>query len=189
MAYNNNNTCLCSYCTAIPKVCLHLSLAPCCPWPCTSIDDDNEPTKRKLVLQETNVSRKKTKKTCNIDVERNWEIKKALTESDTLGVTCRLLIGKKVAEELVVPLLGADVEKGIEVKIWDCDTNTMYYLIFKKFISGSYGFSRNWIKDFVVRRGLKAGDVIGLHWNQYNKCFDFSILEVNQDRHHHCGLC
>ncbi|CAJ2649916.1 hypothetical protein L195_g041309 [Trifolium pratense] len=188
---NNNNVCLCSICTDIPnpKVCLHLSLAPCCPWSCTTINDDdnNEPCtaaimglKRKHVQQQkTNVVSRKKTKTYN---DEDWEIKKVLTESDSFGVTCRLLIGKKLAEELVVPVLVGDVAKGIEVKIWDCDTNTMYFLTFKKFISGSYGFNGNWTKDFVARRGLKTGDLIGLHWDQYNKCFDFSILEVN---HHY----
>ncbi|XP_045797685.1 putative B3 domain-containing protein At1g78640 [Trifolium pratense] len=116
---------------------------------------------------------------CN-DVNINWEIKKVLTESDVLGVTCRLLVGKKCAEAFVVPIFGRDdVENGVNVKIRDYDTHSVHYLVFKKCSSRSYGFGRNWMKEFVSRRGLKGGDMIGLHWDQNNQQFNFSVIEAN----------
>ncbi|WJX22549.1 hypothetical protein P8452_11841 [Trifolium repens] len=100
------------------NVCLHLSLTPCCPIPYTTTrSNEKESTKkRRIVQQENNCSRKRA-----INNVSNWEIKKMLTETDVLGVTCRLLVGRKVAEEFVVPKMGPDdVENGVSVKIRDC---------------------------------------------------------------------
>jgi hypothetical protein len=154
-----------------------LSLTPCCPIPCTTTrSNEKESTKkRRIVQQESNCSRKRA-----INNVGNWEIKKMLTETDVLGVTCRLRVGRKVAEEFVVPKMGADdVENGVSVKIRDCDTHSFHSLVFKKCSSGSFGFGGNWMKDFVNRRGLKGGNLIGLHWDQNNQHFDFSVLEAN----------
>ncbi|WJX10874.1 hypothetical protein P8452_01546 [Trifolium repens] len=86
----------------------------------------------------------------------------------------------EVAEEFVVPKMGPDdVENGVSVKIRDCDTHSFHSLVFKKCSSGSFGFGGNWMKDFVNRRGLKGGNLIGLHWDQNNQHFDFSDLEAN----------
>nr|KYP40269.1 B3 domain-containing protein At2g33720 family [Cajanus cajan] len=68
-------------------------------------------------------------------------------------------------------------EKGTKISIWDVDTQSMHYLVFKFWSSSrSYVFIDNWTKDFVLRRGLKIGDEIGFHWDPYKNRFDFSIL-------------
>ena len=112
-----------------------------------------------------------------------WKIKKVLQESD-LGGMSRLLLPKGLAEDLVLPVLGADAqrnaenERGIEVSIWDVDTKSMHGLVFKRWGSSRcYVFIGNWVKDFVNRRSLKRGDEIGLHWNPFNSHFNFSVLK------------
>jgi len=71
----------------------------------------------------------------------------------------RLLLGKIFAEDLVLPVLGGNVEPGIQVEIWDIDTKSMHYLIFKR-LCGTYVFTDGWANKFVKRRELKQGDKI-----------------------------
>ncbi|XP_061344179.1 B3 domain-containing protein At2g33720-like [Gastrolobium bilobum] len=107
-----------------------------------------------------------------------WKIKKVLNGSD-LGNMRRLLLPKDFAENLVVPVLDGDVERGVQVEIWDVDTASIHSLIFKKWVSSrSYVFIGNWVKDFVSRRDLKKRDEIGLHWDPYKNRFNFSILDA-----------
>ncbi|XP_061344173.1 B3 domain-containing protein At2g33720-like [Gastrolobium bilobum] len=144
-------------------------------------------SKKRKIYEETHVAAAR-KKVC---VERSWgysldlmlyddpwKIKKVLNGSD-LGNMSRLLLPKDFAENLVVPVLDGDVERGVQVEIWDVDTASFHSLIFKKWVSSrSYVFVGNWVKDFVSRRGLKKGDEIGLHWDPYKNRFNFSILDA-----------
>ncbi|XP_057452326.1 putative B3 domain-containing protein At1g78640 [Lotus japonicus] len=113
-----------------------------------------------------------------------WKITKKLTQSD-LGYLSRLLISKDLAEDLVLPVLTPEqrvalYQNGTQILIWDMDTQSLHYLVFKFWVSSrSYVFIDNWTKDFVKRRGLKKGDEIKLHWDPYKKCFDFSVLYSN----------
>ncbi|KAJ1432385.1 DNA-binding barrel domain superfamily [Sesbania bispinosa] len=118
-----------------------------------------------------------TKKACSNEVDRRWgystelmlyddpwKIKKILKES-YLGNMSRLLLGRDLAQELVLPVLGADtdLDNGTQVSIWDVDTNSMHSLLFKRWVSSrSYVFIGSWVQDFVIRRALKKGDEIGL---------------------------
>lgn len=88
-----------------------------------------------------------------------------ITQTD-LGHNSRLLLNKELANDLVVPVLGAEAakEKGVKVKVWDIDTNSLHSLVFKIRPSNqSPVFKETWIKDFVLRRGLKKADEIGMH--------------------------
>jgi len=152
-------------------VCLCLSLGGSCFPSCCSrtADDDIDfiNKKRKLAEQETNLISTKNKK-----------IKKVLTQTD-LGHNSRLLLNKDLANDFVVPVLGAKAarDKGVYVKVWDIDTNSLHSLVFKIRPSNqSPVFKETWIRDFVLRRGLKKGDEIGMHWDPYEQRFDFSVL-------------
>lgn len=111
-----------------------------------------------------------------------WKIKKLLTKSD-LGNLSRLLLPKELIEDLVLPVLSvesqreAKTQKGTKITIWDVDTQSMHYLVFKFWASSrSYVFIDNWNKDFVNRRNLHIKDEIGLHWDLYKNRFNFSVL-------------
>jgi len=182
-------------------VCLCLSLGGSCFPSCCSrtADDDIDfiNKKRKLAEQETNLISTKNKKikiandaavvieTRNWDCSTEWvlyddpwKIKKVLTQTD-LGHNSRLLLNKDLANDFVVPVLGAKAarDKGVYVKVWDIDTNSLHSLVFKIRPSNqSPVFKETWIRDFVLRRGLKKGDEIGMHWDPYEQRFDFSVL-------------
>jgi len=181
-------------------VCLCLSLGGSCfPSCCSTITDeyiDFITKKRKPVEQETNLISTKNKKikitndaaiveTRNWDCSTEfmlyddpWKIKKVLTQTD-LGQNDRLLLNKELANDLVVSVLGAKAaqDKGVNVKLWDIDTNSLHSLVFKIRPSNqSPVFKETWIRDFVLRRGLKKGDEIGMHLDLYKQQFDFSVL-------------
>ncbi|KAI4347886.1 hypothetical protein L6164_008662 [Bauhinia variegata] len=113
-----------------------------------------------------------------------WKIKKVLTGSD-VGNLCRLLLATDLVEKLMLPFLGVEaqrdaetLEKGIKIGFWDVDTKSMHYLILKHWISSkSYVLIGGWNTGFVKRRCLKKGDEIGLRFDTYKHCFDFSILK------------
>jgi hypothetical protein len=114
-----------------------------------------------------------------------WKIKKVLKESD-VDSSSRLLLDKKSVEVLMLTVLdnkGANIDEGIPVEIWDINTNSTHFLTLKRWKSGSYVLVDGWIPNFVTRKGLKKGDEIGLHWDQYNQRFDFSVLQAYENRH------
>ncbi|KAK2400234.1 B3 domain-containing protein [Trifolium repens] len=124
-------------------------------------------------------NKQETKKTCNVDDE--WEIKKVLEKSDVCCGLSRLLLKKELTQEFVIPVLlcGAKVAEtnGVEVQVWDVDTKSPHSLVFRIWTSAkSHVFTTGWVKDFVLRRNLRKGDKIGLHWDQYNRRFNFSVI-------------
>ncbi|KAK2454034.1 hypothetical protein P8452_01523 [Trifolium repens] len=132
------------------------------------------PSKKRIIA-----NKQETKKTCNVDDE--WEIKKVLETSDVCRGLSRLLLKKELTQEFVIPVLlgGAKVAEtnGVEVQVWDVDTKSPHSLVFKIWTSAkSHVFTTGWVKDFVLRRNLKKGDKIGLHWDQYNRRFNFSVI-------------
>ncbi|KAI9078627.1 hypothetical protein K1719_039376 [Acacia pycnantha] len=116
-----------------------------------------------------------------------WKIKKVLTTSD-LGKLNRLLLSTENSmEDLVASLMGNNnnnnnneelVLKGRPVRVWDVETKSMHQLILKQWASiKNYVLIGNWNQDFVKRRNLKKGDEIGLQWDPYKFCFNFSVLK------------
>ncbi|KAK9178820.1 hypothetical protein WN943_028014 [Citrus x changshan-huyou] len=113
-----------------------------------------------------------------------WSITKILTRSD-LGHLSRLLVQTRLAERYVMPFLDEASRnevignpEGLRVSVWDCDTNSMHRLVFKKWAtSNSYVLINHWTADFVRRRELAAGDEIGMCWDSFYSRFNFSVLK------------
>lgn len=118
-----------------------------------------------------------------------WKIKKVLTTSD-LGKLNRLLLStENPMEDMLVSLMGNNNNKnknnnnnnedlGRLVRVWDVETKSMHQLILKQWSSiKNYVLIGNWNQDFVRRRDLKKGDEIGLQWDPYNFCLNFSVLK------------
>ncbi|XP_045797820.1 B3 domain-containing protein At2g33720-like [Trifolium pratense] len=154
-------------------VCLSLGGGSChrFPFRCLTFDETHFTQKRKHAQQETtHLSR----------MNNSWEIQKVLEESDVR--CCRLLLNKDLAYNFVIPVLmgGAEAAKqkeGVKVQVWDVDTKSLHFLIFKIWTTAqSHVFIKTWFYDFVLRRDLKKGDVIGFHWDQANQRFNFSVL-------------
>ncbi|XP_057986559.1 B3 domain-containing protein At2g33720-like [Hevea brasiliensis] len=97
-----------------------------------------------------------------------WKIKKKLTGSD-LGNLCRLFVASLSVRNHILPLLSRETVEQIEkdgaaVPIWDCNTNTEQHMVLKHWRSSkSYVFIKGWMIQFVKRRNLVEGDIIGIH--------------------------
>jgi len=109
------------------------------------------------------------------EVEEPWKIKKQLQEHD---LNFGLLIPLKMAKPHLLSVINAnddEIKEGIEVRIWDVNTRTGHTLLLTK-PEKSYILTRNWIGDFVFRRNLGLGDLVGLCWDPFIKRFRFSVL-------------
>ncbi|KAI6706173.1 hypothetical protein NL676_009135 [Syzygium grande] len=111
-----------------------------------------------------------------------YKIKKKLTQGD-LGHLSRLLIGGDfVASHLLQWMSEETVRqvesgKGADVIVRDVDTCSEHRLVFVFWASsGSYILKGGWIKEFVKRRGLAAGDEVGIYWDPSASKFHFSLL-------------
>ncbi|KAL0437104.1 UNVERIFIED_CONTAM: putative B3 domain-containing protein [Sesamum radiatum] len=104
--------------------------------------------------------------------EDRWEIKKVLTKSD-VDDSSRLLLAKVDVQAHIVPHVmgdgrGLDEGEGVEVGVWDLDRGSEHVLVLKKWKSGSFVLMKNWMSEFVRRRGLEKNDEIGLRWDDGN---------------------
>ncbi|KAM2542647.1 hypothetical protein TB2_022048 [Malus domestica] len=66
---------------------------------------------------------------------------------------------------------------GLRARVHDCDTNTMHYVNFTCWGRGLYVLNGQWRLEFVLRRGFKEKDQIGLYWDEAEGMFMFSLLE------------
>ena len=111
-----------------------------------------------------------------------WVIKKRIAFSDINREKSRLLLPKNLVEKHILPQWDArrieNIKNGVQVSVWDFDTNSEHQLLFKQWSSNeSYVLIESWNMGFVKRWGLKEADEIGLYWNQINSRFSFSILK------------
>ncbi|KAK4408378.1 putative B3 domain-containing protein [Sesamum angolense] len=113
-----------------------------------------------------------------------WDIKKVLKQSD-VDVSSRLLLAKVDVHEHILPHVmgngpGLDEGQGVEVAVWDLDTGSEHVLVLKKWKStGSFVLKKNWMSEFVRRRGLEKNDEIGLRWDGGNSRLEFTVLKKN----------
>ncbi|RID79970.1 hypothetical protein BRARA_A02669 [Brassica rapa] len=119
-----------------------------------------------------------------------WEIKKHLTVSDMRNNQTRLMLPK---DDVVAHILDylTDEERlmiedannrGLRIRVYDNDTESLHQLTLKKWhSSGSYVFISNWNEQFVIRRNLEAGDLIGLFWNTYASRLHFRVIRRHYD--------
>ncbi|KAK7358401.1 hypothetical protein VNO77_00328 [Canavalia gladiata] len=83
-------------------------------------------------------------------------------EETTKEILLLLLLSKDLVEGLVLPVLDpvaqreSVAEKGVQVFIWDIDTQSIHNLVFKFWASSkSYIFVDGWIKNSVNRKKMK----------------------------------
>ncbi|KAM1347775.1 hypothetical protein ACFX2H_036663 [Malus domestica] len=121
------------------------------------------------------------------DYSSIWKIRKRLAASD-LGELSRLLMPKEAVRKHVMSYLDdksakmVDSKEGLPVTIVDWDTCNRHELTFKHWNSGDfYVLNGGWRPEFVVRRGLKENDQIGLYldwdWKTSKYIFRFSVLQ------------
>lgn len=66
----------------------------------------------------------------------------------------------------------------LQLSVKDLDTNTFHWVTLWKYPHENYFAMReSWIEEFVKRRMLVAGMVVGLYWDSSANIFCFSVLE------------
>ncbi|KOM42881.1 hypothetical protein LR48_Vigan05g048500 [Vigna angularis] len=109
-------------------------------------------------------------------------LEKQLTLSDVNVNLNRLLLNKKHVEKSFLPFLrnGEDIEKGIEVCVYDICKNN-YTLTFKKWTNKYYVLNGGW-KDFCKAHKLEKNDTIKVwmfrHSNHSNLCFALDYKKI-----------
>ncbi|KAL3504471.1 hypothetical protein ACH5RR_034312 [Cinchona calisaya] len=111
-----------------------------------------------------------------------WEIKYVITTKD-LGPSFELSPGHvwehifKHWHQSAISRLTIDGEK-LLVTIRDMDTSTNHNLIFSMCKdTGRFTIQGDWYKDFVERRNLKEGMLVGLYWDRDSSSLHFSVLD------------
>lgn len=65
-----------------------------------------------------------------------------------------------------------------EVRVKDLDTNTSHCVTLWKYPhEDNFALRESWIEEFVKRRELVVGMVVGMYWDFENHMFCFSVLE------------
>ncbi|KAK8560886.1 hypothetical protein V6N13_026321 [Hibiscus sabdariffa] len=94
-----------------------------------------------------------------------WCIRKRLTVSD-LSDMSRLLLASESVESHILSYWDEDRkaqnQKGLQVWVHDCDTNSEHAMVFKRWDNGAHVLINKWIPQFVKRGNLKLNDEIGL---------------------------
>ncbi|KAM7491401.1 hypothetical protein LguiA_034322 [Lonicera macranthoides] len=116
----------------------------------------------------------------SLDQESYWRNStKELTKCDVDG-SCRLLWPTQQVEGEVLRCMDQGLAErcrsndGVRFEVEDLDTNTKHHLVLKRWVTNSFVFTTNWKRDFVDRRKLVQGDVVGLLWDGHSK-FYFSL--------------
>ncbi|KAG7587521.1 DNA-binding pseudobarrel domain superfamily [Arabidopsis thaliana x Arabidopsis arenosa] len=110
-----------------------------------------------------------------------WIIKKELNTTDI----CRQLHLRKADVEChILSYLSEDDQKKlvqgdrITINMYDHESDTTHRVLMMRWISKTnyYCLKNSWRKDFVYRRGLRAGDKIGLSWDRFRYKLHFRVL-------------
>ncbi|CAL9241150.1 unnamed protein product, partial [Arabidopsis halleri] len=146
-------------------------------WPCGNPD---YPTVTCAPRNETEI--KETKEDEDQQYETGqWIIKKELNTTDI----CRQLHLRKADVEChILRYLSGDDQKKlvqgdrITINMYDHESDTTHKVLMMRWIlkTDYYCLKNSWRKDFVYRRGLRAGDKIGLSWDRFRYKLHFRVL-------------
>ncbi|KAK6782862.1 hypothetical protein RDI58_020658 [Solanum bulbocastanum] len=136
--------------------------------------------------EEKFIPRKKTKLTKESNGEEGHWITKTLTKSDVNGAS-RLLLSQQDVNNYILPFMNEEEQSiiceklcGVDVTVFDMDTQTSHVLILKKWSTNSFHLVKAWTKDFVKRRNLKEKDAISIRWEKSNSRFCFRVQMRDQ---------
>lgn len=97
-----------------------------------------------------------------------------------LGNMSRLILPSELVESNVLLHWNAgqlaQIDGGLPVLIWNCNTNTEHEMQHKRWNNGANVLIKNWIARFVKRRELKQGNEIDICWDIVKSRFNFSVL-------------
>ncbi|KZV30563.1 hypothetical protein F511_05713 [Dorcoceras hygrometricum] len=86
-----------------------------------------------------------------------------------------LLLGSKL--EIVDHIGEFNPERGVEIDVYDVDTEMTHTLVLKRWKTNSYVLNNGRTKDFVKRMVLKKNDKIGLRWEEHDRRLELTIIK------------
>ncbi|EOA22660.1 hypothetical protein CARUB_v10003362mg [Capsella rubella] len=113
-----------------------------------------------------------------------WEILKTLTMEETWEEGKFELPTEQIQDTVMTYFSEHDI---LRINLWTCksivkvkdlDTNTLHYVtLWKHPHEVNFAMRESWIEEFVKRRKLVAGMVVGMYWDFNSAMFCFSVLE------------
>lgn len=163
-----------------------MNLKPCFHWIPSKAEEEKGVGSGRFPLQSIRCDLVDVREDSNmpLDLMKQWEIRKTLAPVDIGSLGGLVLdpvpvynnIFRYWNHQLVLSL----IERGqqIPIIIRDLDTKSEHSLFIKKStIDESFIISTFWVRDFVHRRDLKEGDMIGMYWHPRTNSFCFSVLK------------
>ncbi|XP_010424370.1 PREDICTED: B3 domain-containing protein At5g26805-like [Camelina sativa] len=112
-----------------------------------------------------------------------WEILKTLTRHEILEEGILQLPHEQIQDLLMRYfsehdiLLANYLTYQLNLFVKDLDTNTIHFVsLWRHPHEKNFAMRESWIKEFVKRRELVAGMVVGMYWDFENHMFCFSVL-------------
>lgn len=117
-----------------------------------------------------------------------WEFTKILTENDVAHFGSLELHPNqaynhifKYWDENMVSRVMMNGEQ-VPIVVWDLDTGTKHNLTLKKWpYAENFLIHAGWTRDFVARRGLKVGMMIGMYWDVRSESLRFSLINMEEE--------
>ncbi|XP_010421537.1 PREDICTED: B3 domain-containing protein At5g26805-like [Camelina sativa] len=116
-----------------------------------------------------------------------WEILKTLTIHEIFDEGNLQLPHKQIQDTMMRCFSENDMLRTYfqicqyDLFVKDLDTNTIHFVtLWKHPHEENFVMRESWIKEFVKRRELVAGMVVGMYWDFKNHMFCFSVLEGSQ---------
>ncbi|KAL1205712.1 B3 domain-containing protein [Cardamine amara subsp. amara] len=155
-------------------------------WPCGNPNYPNvnyAPRNEELTEQTRKIEEVKVDLARFRDSTDPWIIKKDLNKTE---ITCGLLyLSRSNVEQHILRYLSEDDQKKLRqgdrilVNVHDHETDSSHRVFLMRWISKqNYCLKGSWRHDFVRRRGLRAGDKIGLFWDRFRYQLQFRVLSL-----------
>ncbi|KAG7552027.1 hypothetical protein ISN45_Aa06g026440 [Arabidopsis thaliana x Arabidopsis arenosa] len=114
-----------------------------------------------------------------------WEILKTLTIDEIIGKL--QLPMEQIRDTMLRDASENDISRinfmicRADILVKDLDTNTIHQVtLWKHLNENNFAMHKSWIEEFVKRRRLVDGMVVGMYWDFEATMFCFSVLEGSE---------
>lgn len=115
-----------------------------------------------------------------------WDFTRVLTKNETSTLFGALEISvdeafnhlfKSMEGEICV-MRGMRHKEQLPLAVWDMDTGTSHTVMLKRWGEDRFYMQSGWVSEFVLRRDLREGMVIGMYWDTITKSIRFSVIKT-----------
>ncbi|XP_026452344.1 B3 domain-containing protein At5g26805-like [Papaver somniferum] len=108
-----------------------------------------------------------------IEIREDWPVQTVLPQNDVDGSNgdALHLDGRLVNNHMLPYMKGSD-----RIELMDDSNGLRENMVLKSLSGSTYALKKNRISGFVRRRSLKAGEKIGIRWDNNYGCFVLNVL-------------